>query len=187
MPFSKARLLLVFILLAVAVILPMRWVDCQLQTGAPLCHLLGFVVDSPVLCFEFAWTAEKANRMLDVWGNKLHFLTFGFGLDFLFLLLYPTVLFLVLQLVAKYVSTNWLKHLAAFFAPAILASGFFDAVENVCLLRYVFGHHDEWLLKTAGVFAGIKFTLLVVGGLIILPGLPTLFKVYSAPPGFGHD
>lgn len=177
MSFPKARLLSIFILLAVAVVLPMRWVDSHLKTDEPACHFLGFAVDSPVLCFEFAWTAEKASEMLDDWGNKLHFLTFGFGLDFLFLLLYPIVLFLVLQLVAKYAPHEWLKRFATFFAPVALISGLFDAVENICLLRYIFGHHDEWLLKTAGIFAGIKFGLLVIGGLIILPGLPKLFKV----------
>lgn len=177
MSFSKTRLLLVFILLTVAVMLAMRWVDAQLGSAETDCHILGVKVDSPVLCFEFAWTNEKADATLASWNGKTYYLTFGFGLDFLFLLLYPIVLFLVLQLVAKYVSTDWLKRLAAFFAPFVLVSGLFDAMENICLLRYIFGHHDEWLLKAAGIFAGIKFALLVVGGLIILPGLPTLFKV----------
>lgn len=161
--------------------LAMRWADGRLGPDATACNILGIKIKSPVICFEFVWTKEKADQMLDAWkkpeGGKLHYLTFGFGLDFLFLLLYPIVLFLILQLVAKHVSPGWLKRFAAFSAPVILTSGLFDAVENICLLRYTFGHSDEWLLKMAGIFAGIKFVLLVVGGLIILPGLPTLFKV----------
>jgi len=172
--FSKVRLLVIFVLLAVAVVLPMRWVDRQLQTDEPACHLLGLAVDSPVLCFEFVWTAEKANAALDAWSDKLHYLTFGFGLDFLFLLAYPVVFFLGLQQIAKHTPWHFLKRGASFFAPALLASGLFDAVENVCLLRYIFGHRDEWLLKMAGICAGIKFGLLVLGGLIILIGLMTL-------------
>ena len=177
MSFSKARLLSIFALLAVAVVFPMRWVDGYLKTAESACHICGFKIESPVLCFEFAWTTEKADAMLAAWSGKLHYLTFGFGLDFLFLLLYPVALFLVFQLVAKYISLGWLKRLAVFFAPAMLASGIFDAVENVCLLRYIFGHHAEWLLKMAGICAGIKFGLLLIGGFIILPGLPKLFKV----------
>ncbi len=177
MSFSKTRLLYIFLLLAVAVVLPMRWVDSHLKTSESACHICGLKIESPVLCFEFVWTAEKANEMLDDWGNKLHFLTFGFGLDFLFLLLYPIVLFLVLQLVAKYAPHEWLKRFATFFAPVALTSGLFDAVENVCLLCYIFGHHAGWLLKMAGICAGIKFGLLLIGGFIILPCLPKLFKV----------
>jgi len=174
MYFSKARLLVIFVLLAVAVVLPMRWVDSQLQTEDACCHFLDSDICAPVLCFEFAWTSEKANLTLSSWNGKLHYLTFAFGLDFLFLLVYPVVFFLGLQQIAKYAPWQLLKKLATFFAPAVLVSGVFDAVENACLLGYIFGHHAEWLLKTAGGCAGIKFMLLIVGGLIISIGLLTL-------------
>lgn len=174
MYFSKTRLLVIFVLLAVAVVLPMRWVDSQMQTEDVCCHFLGRDICAPVLCFEFAWTSEKANLTLSAWNSKLHYLTFAFGLDFLFLLVYPVVFFLGLQQIAKYTPSQFLKTLATFFAPVVLASGIFDAVENICLLRYIFGWHSEWLLKLAGICAGIKFVLLAAGGLIILPGLLTL-------------
>lgn len=177
MTFSKPRLLAGFALLTVAVILPMRWVDCHLQAEDACCRFLGLDICAPVLCFEFAWTTEKAEATLAAWSGKMHFLTFGFGLDFLFLLAYPVVFFLGLQQIAKHTTWHLIKRIAAFFAPVVLASGLFDAVENVCLLRYIFGHHDEWLLKMAGVCAGIKFALLAVGGLAILAGsVAMLFK-----------
>ena len=177
MTFSKTRLLVIFILLSIAVILPMRWVDGHLNTPDACCHFLGRDICSPVLCFEFAWTTEKANLTLAAWEDKLHYLTFGFGLDFLFLLLYPVVFFLGLQQIAAQRPLKWLQRIAAFFAPVALASGMFDAVENICLLRYIFGHQDEWLLKMAGVCAGIKFGLLVLGGIIIFSGsLASLYK-----------
>ena len=171
MTFSKTRLLVFFVFLSIAVILPMRWVDRNLQCETACCQLLGSKLCSPVLCFEFAWTTEKADRTLAAWDSKLQYLTFGFGLDFLFLLVYPVVFFLGLQLIASRIRGNWLSRIAAFFAPAVLASGVFDAVENICLLRYIFGQHDQWLLKVAGVCAGIKFGLLVMGGMVIIFGL----------------
>lgn len=168
MSISKLRLLLVFIALALAVMLPMRWIDRQLLNDDTCCQLLGRPVSSPVLCFEFAWTPAKADAMLRSWEGKLHFLTLGFGLDFLFLLVYPMVFFLGLQLLATRISVTWLRRIAAFMAPVVLTSGVFDAVENICLLRYLFGQPDEWLLKTAGVCAGIKFGLLALGGALAI-------------------
>lgn len=179
MAFSRNRLLIVFILLSIAVILPMRWVDGHLKTPDACCHFLGRDISSPVLCFEFTWTTEKASLTLDAWENKLHYLTFGFGLDFLFLLLYPFVFFLALQQIAMHTPFNWLQRIAAFFAPIALVSGVFDAVENICLLRYIFGHQDEWLLKMAGVCAGIKFGLLVLGGVIIFSWLLTIIYKWT--------
>lgn len=174
MSFSKTRLLLVFTALSIAAMLPLRWVDAHLQTPEACCHFLGRDICAPVFCFEFAWTAEKADSTLAAWGGNLHFLTLGFGVDFVFLLAYPVVFFLGLQLLAAGIRVAWLSRVAAFMAPVVLTSGVFDAVENICLLRYLFGHHDEWLLKTAGVCAGIKFGLLVLGGAVIISGLMAL-------------
>jgi hypothetical protein len=179
MVFSRICLLIVFGLLSIAVILPMRWVDGHLQNETACCRILNAKINSPVLCFEFAWTTEKADGTLAAWSGKLHYLTFGFGLDFLFLLLYPVVFFLGLQQIATHTPLNWLKRTAAFFAPIVFASGVFDAVENICLLRYIFGHPDEWLLKMAGVCAGIKFGLLVLGGVIIFSGLLTILYKWA--------
>lgn len=179
MGFSRIRLLIVFGLLSIAVILPMRWVDGHLQNETAYCRILGAKINSPVLCFEFAWTTEKADRTLAAWDGQLHYLTFGLGLDFLFLLLYPVAFFLGLQQIATHTPLNRLKRIAAFFAPVVLISGVFDAVENICLLRYIFGHQDEWLLKMAGICAGIKFGLLVPGGAIIFSWLLTIIYKWT--------
>lgn len=179
MIFPKTRLLIIFGLLAIAVMLSLRWVDYHLQTPEACCHFLGREICSPVFCFEFVCTTEKADLTLSAWNGKMHYLTFSFGLDFLFLLVYPVVFFLGLQLIAAHTPVRWLSRTAAAFAPFALAGGIFDAVENICLLRYIFGHHDEWLLKMAGICAGVKFVLLVLGILLIVSGLLTVVYKWS--------
>ena len=174
MSISRSRLLMVFLALALAVMLPMRWIDRQLLNDDACCHLLGRPVCSPVVCFEFAWTPPKADAMLRSWGGRLHYLTPGFGVGFLFLLVYPFVFFLGLQQIASHTRFRWLRAIATFFAPLTLAAGALDAIENIGLLRYLFGPHDAWLLQLSGICAGIKFGLLVTGGVIILCGLFTL-------------
>ncbi|MCW5924285.1 MAG: hypothetical protein KIS77_18325 [Saprospiraceae bacterium] len=171
MSFPKPRLLFALLPPTLAVAWAMRWADSHLKTSEAACRIAGLDISSPVLCFEFAWTIEKADAMLAFWNGRVHFLTFGFGLDFLFLLLYPAISFLFLRLVAQHSPAHWLKCVAAFWAPFVLVSGFFDAVENVCLLRYIFSHRADSLLKVAGICAGIKFALLAVSGFIILIGV----------------
>jgi hypothetical protein len=171
MTVSRSRLLFVVALLTIAVVVPMRWVDRQLRHPDVCCQMAGNQIDSPVLCFEFAWTPDRADRSLATWHDRLHILTFGFGLDFLFLFLYPAFLFLALKKLAENLTGQPAGRLASFFAPFALASGLFDAVENIGLLRYIFVTREAWLLKMSGVCAGIKFALLATALLIVLFGL----------------
>ena len=117
-----------------------------------------------IVAFELAWTPQKAETMMGVWGEvgrqtarESLFIDFGYMPAYSFF-------FAGLTLMAARAVTARLQALgfALTFAPFVSAA--FDAIENFVLLAVLQspGGPSAMALSIAGVSATIKFSLLLL-------------------------
>ncbi|MEZ4587824.1 MAG: hypothetical protein R2909_15670 [Gemmatimonadales bacterium] len=127
-----------------------------------------------IVSFELAGSAEKADAVIRSWGpRQREAASFGLGLDFLFLLLYPTAISLAVAMVTErlILPAPRLAHWGRTISLALPAAAVLDAVENAALWRMLqLGATDGWA-RTAAVAASIKFALVAVGLLFLPIGL----------------
>lgn len=137
-----------------------------------------------IVSLELAGTTERARAVIDSWGpRQREAAAFGLGLDFLFLLLYPTAMSLAVGLAADRVALRrprlalWGKVLALGLPVAAVL----DAVENAALWRMLqLGPTDGWAIVAAGC-AAAKFALVLLG--LAYLGLGIALGPRAAPAG----
>lgn len=123
-----------------------------------------------IVCYEFAWSAERALRMYSAWGEAgREAARESLRYDLPYLLVYP-FLFASLTLRASRTATGWLAALGTWLAVAPFVAAGLDALEDLMLWRALdrFQHPPEPLLHVAALAAGMKFLLLGASGLYAL-------------------
>ena len=113
-----------------------------------------------IISFEFCGFASSCDATLEQWGvpgQKLALLSLG--LDYLFLVVYPSLICVGLLLVSERVPVQW-KTLTIFFAWLSLGAGIADAVENFLLIRIILSGLATSSGVVAAVFASAKFAVL---------------------------
>jgi hypothetical protein len=117
-----------------------------------------------IVDFELAWTPQKAEAMMGVWGaagqqtaREALFIDFGFMPAYAFF-------FAGLTLMAARAVTGRVQTLGFALALAPLVSWLFDAIENFALLSVLQspGSPSALALTLAGASATIKFSLLLL-------------------------
>lgn len=126
-----------------------------------------------ILSFEFAKTLSRAHQMIDSWGQTGQvYAAFNLGLDYLFLVLYPISIALGCALISESLvhKQRLLSGTGTVLSWLQFGAGGLDVVENVALIRILFGSNQSvrpelawWcaLLKFIIVFAGLGY--IVVG------------------------
>ena len=173
---GRSRLFLIGVLLSLILMLSLQ------RIGAPL-EVEG-VAPHGIISFEFAGTVAKARAMIDAWSavpNGWQLAALSLGLDYAFMLAYATALALGCLLLADKrrerasAFARWGRRLAAVqFVAASL-----DAVENVALLRLLWGATAEVWPTLAFGCAALKFALVGLGLLYVGAGLVLSFQSKS--------
>ena len=165
---GRKRLFLFSLMLSLILMLALQ------RIGAPL-EVEG-IAPHGIVSFEFAGTVASARAMIDAWSavpNGWQLAALSLGLDYAFMLAYATAIALGCLLVAGARReaaprfARWGRRLAA--AQFVAAS--LDAVENVALLRLLWGTTAEVWPALAFGCAAVKFVLVGVGLLYVGVGL----------------
>lgn len=113
-----------------------------------------------IVSFEFCAYTSTCDDALVQWGAEGQALAMlSLGLDYLYLFLYPGLLFIGFLLVAPHLPANLfrLTMFAAWSCPAISVA---DAIENYALIQVILTESGSLYGMLGGIFASIKFALL---------------------------
>lgn len=141
-----------FILLALFVptFVGLLFIDSGLKT---------FSTPNGIVSFEFCCFNSTCEQTMLEWGVKgKNLAMLSLGLDYLFLVLYPSLICTGLLQVVAYVPNN-LKKLTRFLAYFSLFAGLFDAIENYALIRLIIGNSEQNFGLLASYFATLKFLI----------------------------
>jgi hypothetical protein len=156
------RTLILAIFIAVLMTAVMQLIGAPLATG---------VAPAGIVSFEFAGNAARAESIMASWdGQARLYAALSLGLDYLYMVAYATAISLACIRVGKAwrrraSSVAWLGLLLAAgqWVAAVL-----DAVENVALLRLLFGYEAGVWPTVAWWCATVKFVLVGAGLLYVL-------------------
>lgn len=157
-------LIILFLVLSVA----MAFVDSYIQTR---------VTPWGIVSFEFIANVENFHKAMHALSEKGQIaLGLSLGLDFLYLFVYSSILFLILNKLYRDTRLKFFHYIAYL----VCLAGALDAVENMALIQLLFGAEQSLWAKTAYWCAAIKFSILLVC-LIVLAfgGLQTLRQSYK--------
>ncbi|KKK41917.1 MAG: hypothetical protein Lokiarch_39130 [Candidatus Lokiarchaeum sp. GC14_75] len=135
-----------------------------------------------VLDFEFAWTANKGDKIFSIWGsNGLKIQTIAVYWDFLFIIGYVLLAFSLITFTLRR-SENKIQAIGIFITITPFLTGILDLIENLFLLAMLSSPH--FVLNPFAFFASIsatlKFGFLFIGILYFLVGLIVLlFKKFK--------
>mgnify|MGYP001769805540 CR=1 FL=1 len=142
----------------------------------PLDEVLKAREPGGILALEFAWSGERAARILAAWEGLEAVVRLQTRWDYLFLLCYPLALSLACAMLADG-ARNPVPMIGAFVAWAVLAAIPLDATENLAMLRMVDHGASDTLAKLAAWCAGLKFTvLLAAAGYLLTVGTTMLIQ-----------
>ena len=128
-----------------------------------------------IIAFEFAWTEEGAQEILDDWGEKgQDAARKSLWVDYAFMAAYGLFFFLAAAATRDLArERNW-RRLAAFgvyAVPFAAIAPFADALENVNLLLALDSKGGDLAPLLGGIFASIKFVTLTSAQLYVIAGL----------------
>ncbi|HET6765237.1 MAG TPA: hypothetical protein VFH27_16235 [Longimicrobiaceae bacterium] len=130
-------------------------------------------VPGGILAYEFAWTRDGAQRLLNAWSadDLPAVLRRQLWWDFAFIAVYPLCLSMACALLAM-TPHDRMAAVGVFIAWAVLLAAPLDATENVALLRMMDAGASDGLARLAGLCAGVKFVLVYSAfGYIVLQGI----------------
>lgn len=123
-----------------------------------------------IVSFEFCGFTNACTAILADWGERGRALVMlSLGLDYLFLLSYAGMLCTALLLVADAPGPRGAS-LVGLVAVGAAGAGLADAAENYALIQIVLGANPSAFGPSAGVFASVKFAL-VLTALLTWAGL----------------
>jgi hypothetical protein len=139
--------------------------------GAPL---ITPAAPNGIVSFELAGSLPAAEAMIQSWSPEARMAAaLSLGLDFIYIVIYTTALSLLcivastrLQRMGRFGAS-----LGSIIAWGLLVAGALDAIENIALLRLLFGDLSEFWVNTAWLCASVKFSLIFLAMIYILFGL----------------
>ncbi len=117
-----------------------------------------------IISFEF-----NALKVLAHWKQESTRLwaAFSLGLDFLYIVVYSTLLTL---LCLRFAENDFLPKLGFLLAWGQGLAAVFDVIENATLFNILLGSQNERIARTARLFATAKFVLIIAGILYVASG-----------------
>ena len=134
----------------------------------PLAVVLYFIPLEPgILAFQFA-----PIKTLLLWDSiEKTWAAFSLGLDFLFLVIYSTLLSLGCIYAASFFQQETWFILGIVLAWGQWIAAFFDVIENISLVAILFGSQISAIALISRFSAFIKFLLILLGLVYIVLGL----------------
>ncbi len=118
-----------------------------------------------IISFELVSNVEDSKTILNSWNLKSKISAgLSLGLDYLFLLLYPSLIALLIhKLNKKLWSIHSFYQIGVIIIFAQFFTALFDAIENIGLIQLLLGNIDQFWTSLAYYFASIKFILILIG------------------------
>ena len=127
-------------------------------------YLINDVCKNGILSFELAKDIQVSEAILNSWDTQAKINAgISLGLDFLFLMIYPPLIALLIHKLNKILWTGkpvYIVGLILLFSQFFTA--IFDAIENICLIQLLLGSTDKLWALAAYYFAFMKFTLISI-------------------------
>jgi hypothetical protein len=124
--------------------------------------LMTSAAPSGIISLQVAWTADNARAMVASWDmNARLFAAFGLGFDYLFMPVYAMALALGALLAAGR-HPGWFAKLGSWAMYGSFLAAIFDGLENLGQFHELFNGRVD-LAALVGVFATLKFTLILLG------------------------
>lgn len=127
-----------------------------------------------IISFEFAKGIEQSIAIISSWDMTAKiYAGLSLGIDFLFLVVYgiffATACYLIAQ---KYINKNTLVYKTGLLLSKLqFVAAFFDAIENIALIKLLLGSNNSIFPSIAYYFAAVKFAIIGIGILYIIGGL----------------
>ena len=128
-----------------------------------------------IISFEFARDMNTARAIIASWreAHVMGYAGFNVGLDFLFLLIYPVVIGLVIVLISSgFPKGNIFRGTGFFISWLVILAALLDAVENVSLINLLTDSmNSNWVVTayycsiSKFILIGLGITFIVVGGI----------------------
>lgn len=144
------KLFFVLLILFIPTFISLLFIDSGLKT-----------LSNPngIVSFEFCGFNSTCEQTMMEWGIKgKNLAMLSLGLDYLFLVLYPSLICTGLLQVVAHVPDN-LKKYTNFFAYFSIFAGLADAIENYFLIKVIIADSFNNYAMTASYFATIKFLI----------------------------
>ena len=150
--------------LSLILLLQLRGLDAPLHTPTTPWGIVGF---------ELAFTAARAQAMIDAWRavDAIETARVGLGVDMGFLLAYPWFFRSSITLLRRAAADDAMDRLGTWLARAVLACIPLDAIENVALWQQVSHEASPGLAALAGGMATLKFVLVLLAAAWCLAAL----------------
>lgn len=122
-----------------------------------------------IVKFELAKEAPVAEAIIQEWVNtgKYEKGIQSIYLDFLFIILYTAGLSVACIYLSRLTRHEILIRTGYFFSYLVIAAGICDVIENMALLRSLYGHVNNWNVILAYDMAATKFSLLILSVLFL--------------------
>lgn len=140
-----------------------------------------------IVSLELARTPEKANAIIDSWGNNGKGIAlFSLGLDYLFIAAYTATLWLFCRFFAQSLreKNEFLSKTGNFLSWLVILAGILDVIENQLLLIMLLSEPSDMATATATLAASGKFALLFITGIYLFACIVAviLYTCCGAPP-----
>jgi len=167
LPFSKPtlvlekRLTIVLLPLLIMCIITMKYFDAFLVN--PVCK-------NGIVSFELAKELEISKSILNSWnGQPKIAASLSMGFDFLFLIVYSLfIAILIYKLNERLWNNKSFYAVGNLLIWAVFLAAFFDAIENLALIKLLLGDLQQHWASIAFYFAVLKFAIILVCIIYIL-------------------
>ena len=126
-----------------------------------------------IISFELAGSVTKIEKILASWDtDTMVRAAFALGFDFLFIPVYVSTIVLLCGIIANALQKNKrpISSLGSFLAWGVIFAGLMDIVENVALVKIIFGTVASPWPEIALWSAILKFSLIIFGLVFIIYG-----------------
>ena len=122
-----------------------------------------------IVHFELAKHVPVAEGIIQLWsdGGLLDKVKQSVYIDFLFIVLYSSGLAVTCIFLGRLTRHEVLERAGKFFSYLVVAAGLCDVVENIALLKSLYGNVYYWNVLLAYDMAATKFSLIILSVLFI--------------------
>jgi hypothetical protein len=145
-----------------------RWFLVLLVANALYILFIGLylrpLTSGEIVKFELAKEVSVAEGIVHDWVNtgKYEKAVQSIYIDFLFIVLYTTGLSVACIFLSRLTRHEILIRTGYFFSYLVVAAGICDVIENIALLKSLFGTIREWNTILAYDMAATKFSLIIL-------------------------
>lgn len=158
---SEKKLTITLLILVIVLIASMKYFDIPLTNE---------VAPNGIVSFELAKELNVSKSILNSWDTQAKTSAgMSMGLDFLFLIVYASFIALLIHKLNERVWKNSkIYKLGVLLILGMYVAAFFDAIENIALIKLLLGNLQQHWSSIAFYFAIMKFLLLILGILFIV-------------------